>query len=154
MKHLKIFENKILDDILDKISEYGETSLTSWEREYLSSYDTPKSKEMEKEKSQRELKYISMGEYDPRKDDKSSYDAIGDKFGVEINWDDWDDEDIYQSRIEIFWDELDQNDMNEFLRDFKIVKEMETKPWHKLPEKVKSAFEHYLIQKGYIENKG
>jgi hypothetical protein len=49
MKYLKMFENKILDDILDKISEDGEKNLTTWEREYLAAFDTPKQKQMEAE---------------------------------------------------------------------------------------------------------
>ena len=91
MKYLKIFENKILDDILDKISLEGEKNLTSWEREYLASYeDIHKRKKMEDDKSERDKKednYKSLGEYDPREDDTDFYKKLGDDTGVGDNMD-------------------------------------------------------------------
>ena len=38
MKHIKTFENSIVDNILDKISSNGIESLTPIEREYLNKY--------------------------------------------------------------------------------------------------------------------
>ena len=38
MKYLKLFENKLLDDIIDKMSSQGKSSLTELEQEYLNSY--------------------------------------------------------------------------------------------------------------------
>jgi len=56
MKYLKVFESKILDDILDKILADGEKTLTSWEKEYMASFgDDNKIKEMEQDFKHREV---------------------------------------------------------------------------------------------------
>lgn len=42
MKYIKKYENKILDNILDKIYDTGMESLTNLEKEYLNKYSTDK----------------------------------------------------------------------------------------------------------------
>lgn len=156
MKYLKIFENKILDDILDKISEDGEKNLTSWEREYLASYsDTTKINKMEKEKEERERKAKSLGSYDPREDDTDFYKNVGGDFGMGEEMDDYmknmSDDQYFQDRLQVMWDSLYEEDMDEFFVKYKIVNELIDKPWDKLPEKVKELFGEFLLWKGYID---
>jgi hypothetical protein len=156
MKYLKIFENKILDDILDKISEDGEKNLTSWEKEYLASFgDENKRNQMEKEKKEKEKKSKSLGSYDPRKDDTDFYKNIGDEFGMGDEMSDYiknmSDDDYIQNKIMIMWDSLYEEDMDEFFNKYKIMNEFIDKPWDELPEKVKELFGEYLLWKGYID---
>jgi len=156
MKYLKVFENKILDDILDKISQDGEKNLTSWEREYLASYsDSHKIKQMEIEKEEKEKNIKSLGSYDPRKDDTDFYKEMGDKFGIGDEMSSYmknmSDDEYFQQKLSIMWDSLYEEDMDEFFMKYKIVNELIDKPWDKLPEKVKELFGKYLIWKGYID---
>jgi hypothetical protein len=162
MKYLKVFESKILDDILDKISNEGEKTLTSWEREYLASYDdVHKRTKMEDEHKKREAsakekddKYKSFGEYDPREDDTDFYKELGDLTGVGDDMDNFlknmSDEDYKEGQLEQFWDMIDDEDINEFFDSFHVYGDYGTTRWEDLPKDVKQKFQMYLIQKGYI----
>ena len=163
MKYLKVFESKILDDILDKISKDGEGSLTSWEREYLASFDdVHKRKEMEEDHKKREAsskekddKYKSFGEYDPRKDDTDFYKEMGDDVGVGGDMDAYlkgmSDDEYEENQIEIFWDMIDDEDINEFFDSFHVYGDFGTTRWEDLPKEVQQKFQMYLVQKGYIK---
>lgn len=123
MKYIKLFEKKVLDDILDKISS-GENP-TDWEKKYLNVYGTPEADEMEEE-----LKPELPAAF---RNDESEV-----------------DEEIDDNRVVDMWDELDGEDMLEFMSQYKIVPEFSNKPWHKLPDTVKEKFSLYLQQKGFI----
>lgn len=72
MKYVKLFESKLLDDILDKILSDGKESLTRWEKEFLSKHGTPEGDKMEQELNEKpskdvdkyELLWIELDEYD------------------------------------------------------------------------------------------
>jgi len=163
MKYLKVFESKILDDILDKISDKGEHSLTAWEREYLASYeDVHKRNEMEKEHKKREASsaerddsYKSLGQYDPRKDDTDFYKELGNDVGVGNDMDTFlknmSDEEYEENQLEIFWDRIDDEDLNEFFDRFSINGSYGTTTWDDLPKEVKKLFKTFLVQKGFID---
>lgn len=159
MKYLKIFENKILDDILDKISANGEKELTSWEREYLASYgDVHKRNQLEEERGKKEDKEEtkkSFGEYDPRKDDTDFYKEMGGAAGVGGDMDEFmknmSDEEYKKNQIEIFWDKMTDDDINEFFDRFDVYGDYGTKTWPNIPDELKQKFVQFLIQKGYIE---
>ena len=93
MKYIKLFENKILDDILDKISEKGKESLTKLELDYLKSMESdeegrtidPYATEKVRKKMEREKEIKNFSKFDPRKDDKLK------KYGFDFR--DWSDED-------------------------------------------------------------
>ncbi len=129
MKHLKLFENKIMDDILDKISSTGEKSLTSWEKEYLLSIDTPRQIEMEDE-----LENDSTEEVNFENEESDILDS---------------EKDIHVQELEMFWDNLDDEDVNEFIETFQAGDHGTTR-WVDLPNDIKSKFQMYLVQKGYI----
>jgi len=163
MKYIKIFENKILDDILDKISEDGEKNLTSWEREYLASYgDIHKRTELENnmgksETNDDEKGHKSFGEYDPRKDDTDFYKELGDDVGVGSNMDDWiknmSDDEYKENQVEMFWDRLDDDEINDFFDRFSIRGDFATKTWEQIPKELKNTFIQYLLQMGYIDKR-
>jgi len=159
MKYLKIFENKILDDILDKINDNGERDLTSWEREYLASFsDVHKRTQLEKEQEIRNKEaqgHKSFGEYDPREDNTEFYKQLGADFGVGDDMENWinnmSDEDYKENQIEIFWDKLTDEEINDFFDRFSVEGNFGTKTWDQLPKDIKNVFITYLIQMGYIE---
>lgn len=134
MKYLKIFENKILDDILDKISDNGEKDLTSWEREYLAAFDTPKQQEMEEE-----LNTPPKAEVEDEVSSNTIEDIIN-SGGVEDN----------EKEFEMFWEKLTDDELNEFFDSFSVYGDYGTTRWEELPQDVKNLFVTYLIQKGYI----
>ena len=164
MKHIKLFENKFLDDILDKLSSDGMDSLTELEKEYLNKYDTSDENKIEREiernreetnKQEQKIKrYQDMGKYDPREDKEGHefYNNVAKSFGLDdMTFDKWSDEEIDMTRISIFWDEMDDEDIKEFLYDYKIIGDMVTTPWDKLPDNVKQMFGEYLSRKGFID---
>ena len=136
MKYLKIFETKILDDILDKISKDGEKNLTSWEREYLASFDTPKQKKMESELEDKPV-------YSGNEEEISSM-TIDDI----INSEEINDSD---KEIEMYWEKLSDDEINDFFDRFSIRGDYATKTWEQLPKELKNVFIQYLIQMGYLK---
>jgi hypothetical protein len=134
MKYLKFFENKILDEILDKISDNGEKDLTSWEREYLAAFDTPKQKEMEEElnkppkiETEEEISSMSI-------DDIINSEEMGD-----------------DKEIEMYWEKLTDEEINDFMDRFGVQGDYATKRWEELPNELKNVFIQYLIQMGYLK---
>lgn len=139
MKYLKVFETKILDDILDKISEEGETSLNSWERKYLSSYDDVHTRtKLEAEKEREE---------NPSKEFEEPVDDI-----ETIDNDDLDDY-IIDDQVSILWEIIDTDVVNEFFDKFDIggYDKYSTTRWNDLPKELQNAFKTYLKQKGHIK---
>lgn len=126
MKYIKLFEKKVLDDILDKMNK-GETP-TDWEKKYLKVYGTPEADSMEDE--------LKPELPDAFKDDGKIVGDFGDEF---------DDE-----RIIEFWDELDTEDMTEFLTQYKVMPEFSNQTWHKLSDGIKDRFSEFLQKKGLI----
>jgi flavin-dependent dehydrogenase len=65
----------------------------------------------------------------------------GKEFAIDnMNFDDWSDEDIEDGKYSHLWDGLYDEDMDWFIKQFKIPEEMTQYPWHKLPIKVKENF--------------
>lgn len=84
MKHLKSFENNMLDNILDKITKSGIDSLSSNEKEYLDKFSKDKpTKEIEKEINAKTYS-DSIGPYDAviKLTDIEQYDEDKQWFGV------------------------------------------------------------------------
>ena len=138
MKHLKLYENKILDDILDKISDDGEKNLTSWEREYLASFDDyHKRVEMEKEKRNVEKPVFIEDELDPSMypNDDGTIDPVEDEF----------------SESEDHWNSVDDSDLNDFFEKFELPGNYGDTQWDNIPREIKKMFKSFLLQKGYIE---
>jgi len=136
MKYLKIFENKILDDILDKISDNGEKDLTAWEREYLASYDTPKQQEMEAELNAP----IEV-------EDEVSSSTIDDIINSGGDMDDPKED----KEVEMYWEKLTDDEINDFMDRFSIQGDYATKRWEELPNELKNVFIQYLVQMGYLK---
>lgn len=146
MKYLKLFENKVLDNILDKINLTGMDSLTSLEKEFLDKYgygDTDKHKEVEKELIDRDTKYHDAVKYDPREDDFFK--------GSSMDFSDWDDKEIEESRYDVMWEGLYDEDMDSFLKTYKLPNDTREQPWDKLYPKIKEFFKEYLLNIGLME---
>jgi len=138
MKYLKVFENKILDDILDKISDNGEKDLTAWEREYLAAFDTPKQKAMEDDLE-------NPKEEEEVQDEVSSttIDDIINSGGIDDSGED--------KELEMFWDKLTDEEINDFFDRFGVQGDYATRKWEELPNDLKNTFIQYLVQMGYIK---
>lgn len=153
MKYIKLFENKILDDILDKISEKGKDSLTKLELDYLKSMKSDKDgrtidpdatkKVLNQINRERDIKNFSK--YDPREDD------ILKKSGFDFN--DWSDDDIDDGKLHILWDEFNDEEMNNFIKSYGLNNNIKNLPWEKLPEDIQEFFQVYLYENDLLKTK-
>ncbi|MDY0270314.1 hypothetical protein [Trichloromonas sp.] len=144
MKYLKLYENKILDDILDKISEKGKDSLTSLELDYLNNYYTSDKDKYEKEINKtKELK--DKSKYDPR-EDKEFFDKVGMDFG------DWSDKDIDDGKLHIIWDKLSDELMNRFIKSNDLDDEISNIAWQNLDTDIKELFQVFLYENDIIKS--
>ena len=152
MKYLKLFEANMLDNILDKISKKGMGSLTVLEKEFLDKYSKGEHQEVEKKIKQKEDKYKSILTYDPREDDTDFYKEAGKPFGIEdMNFRDWTDEEIEDGKYQQLWDALYDEDMNIFLRQYKLPDNVEEIPWDKLPPQIQKSFKTYIKDIGMLD---
>jgi len=152
MKYLKLFENKVLDDILDKISKDGMDSLTDLEKDFLDKFGDNKHQQAETKIKEREKNYKGVLSYDPREDDTDFYKEAGKDFGIDnMNFDDWSDEEIEDGKYSHLWDGLYDEDMDSFMRQYKIPEELSQMPWDKLPVKVKENFRKYIKDIGMLD---
>jgi len=153
MKYIKLFENKILDDILDKISEKGKDSLTKLELDYLKSMESdedgrtidPHATKKVLSQMDRERDIKNFSKYDPRKDDKLK------KSGFDFN--DWSDDDINDGRLHILWDEFNDEEMNNFIKSYNLDNNIKDLTWDKLPENIQEFFQVYLYENDLLKTK-
>jgi len=152
MKHLRLFENKTLDDILDKISKSGMGSLTSLEKDFLDKYSSGDHKEVEQELKNKKEKYKGIMTYDPREDDTDFYKEVGQSFGIDdMNFKNWSDKEIEDGKYGILWDQLYDEDMNSFLRKYNLPDTINETPWDKLPKSVSKLFKEYIKDIGMLD---
>jgi hypothetical protein len=145
MKYIKLFENKILDDILDKMLDKGKDSLTKLELDYLNAMQNNKESQVEnKMKKHDDLK--NMAQYDPRKD-SDFYKKIG------MSFDEWSDDDISDGKLNILWDKLPNEDMENFLKSNELDDEIGQLPWHKLDDEIQEYFKVYLYENDILKSK-
>jgi len=150
MKYLKIFENKTLDDILDKISRSGMSSLTELEKEFLDKYSRGEHKEVEQKIKEKLNKVKSFIDYDPRKDN-DFYKEMGDDNGLNMDFSNWSNEDIEEGRCEILWEQMYDEDMNNFLGKYNLPAELREKPWDKLPQYIQKYFKQFIKDIGMFD---
>lgn len=145
MKYLKLYENKILDDILDKISDKGKESLTKLELDYLNNYYTSDKNKYEKEINKtKDLK--NTLEYDTR-NDKEFFDDMG------MNFSDWSDDDIEEGKLHILWDDLSDELMKNFIKSNELDDEISKKPWQNLNDDIKELFQVFLYENDILVSK-
>lgn len=141
---MKLFENKILDDILDKISKYGKETLTPLELKLLNSYSNKEDTyELEEEYKKKRNVVDSLFSYDPR-EDAEFYDELSRVSGVPFNWADTSQEEIDEGRYEILWDTLSLEDIEHFMQYFSLKHEINELPWNKLDNSIKQKFIKYI----------
>lgn len=145
MKYLKLFENKTLDDILDKMLAHGKESLTKLELDYLKAMETGDESKVKK-KMDREADLKSVKDYDPRKD-KEFFDDLG------MDFSNWSDKDIEEGRISILWDEFNPEEMDNFIKSYELDDSIKNSSWDKLPNDVKEYFQVYLYENDLIKTK-
>jgi hypothetical protein len=144
MKYLKLYENKILDDILDKISDKGKESLTKLELDYLNNYYTSDKNKYEKEINKtKDLK--NTYQYDPRKDNEF-FDEIG------MDFSNWSDDEINDGKLNIIWDELSNELMNNFIKSNDLDDKISKKSWQNLPNDIKELFQVFLYENDIIKS--
>ena len=147
MKYIKKFENKVLDNILDKISKYGMKSITATEKEYLDNFYKGDVSDIEKKIVGRRNRVSSLWEYDPR-EDKEFFGELGDESGVNFDFDKYDDDMIEQGRYSIMWDELEDSDVDHFVDVFDITDAKNDKGhyfgWEMLSDETREKFKQYI----------
>ena len=152
MKYVKLFENHMLDIILDKIGKSGMGSLTSSEKDFLDKFSKGEHQELEKELNDKKDIYKGILSYDPRKDDTNFYKEAGQQFGIEdMNFKDWSEEEIEDSKYSILWDQLWDEDMAGFLKQYKLPDNINEVAWDKLPPNIKNSFKKYIKDIGLLD---
>jgi predicted oxidoreductase (fatty acid repression mutant protein) len=152
MKYLKLFENKTLDNILDKINKEGMSSLTDLEKDFLDKFSSGDYKEAERKIKNKKDTYKSILTYDPREDNPNVYKEIGQTFGVEdMSFKNWSDKEIEDEKYSILWNQLYDEDMNSFLRKYNLPDHIEETPWNKLPKSVTKMFKEYIKDIGMLD---
>lgn len=151
MKHLKLFENKTLDDILDKISKGGMSSLTELEKDFLDKFSNGDHKAAEQSIKNRNATYKGIMNYDPREDDPDVYKEIGSVFGVDMNFNTWSDKEIEHNKYGILWDQMYDDDMNTFLRKNNLPDNIAELPWDKLPKPIVKIFKQHIKDIGMLD---
>jgi uncharacterized protein DUF6576 len=143
MKHVKLYENKVLDDILDKISDKGYDSLTTIEKEYMDNYDSDKGEDIKSQIETGKDNYETGKEYDPR-DDKEFFAELG------IDFSNWTDEQIEDGRYLLMWDELRDEDMEEFVHVNGYPIDIAKQPWDNLHISIRTKFKNYIDDSGML----
>lgn len=151
MKHLRLFENKTLDDILDKISKSGMGSLTELEKDFLDKYSKGEHKAAEQSIKNRNAAYKGIMKYDPRDDDPDVYKEMGKPFGVDMDFSKYTDQEIEDGKYAILWDQLYDDDMNSFLRRYNLPDDIFETPWDKLPKSVVKLFKQHIKDIGMLD---
>lgn len=152
MKYLKLFENKTLDDILDKINKEGMSSLTELEQDFLDKFSSGDHKEVERKIKNKKDTYKEILSYDPRNDDQEAYKEIGQAFGIQdMNFKNWSDKEIKEEQYSHLWDQLYDEDMNSFLRKYRLPDTIIETPWDKLPKSVTKMFKDYIKDIGMLD---
>ncbi len=151
MKYLKLFENKILDDLLDKISKSGMGSLTELEKDFLDKFSKGEHKAAEQSINNRNNSYKGILQYDPRKDDPEVFKEIGQQFSVDMNFSNMTDKEIEDGRFEHLWDQLYDDDMNSFLGRYNLPQETSEIPWDKLPKSIVKVFKQHIKDIGMLD---
>lgn len=127
MKHLKLFETKVLDDILDKLSDTGYDSLTDLEKDYLNNYDENSSKTRDYEK-----KINSPTSYKYENDDTEDIDELEPPTEKSDN--------IYED----MWNKLAEPDFESFIKEFSLPDELIKYSWRDVPPQFKVKFKKFI----------
>ena len=100
MRYLKLFENKTLDDILDKINKEGMSSLTDLEKDFLDKFSSGDHKDVERQIKNKKDTNKGILAYDPRTDDPDFYKEVGKEFGLEdMSFKNWSDKEIEDGKF-------------------------------------------------------
>lgn len=148
-----INENKVLDNILDKMSQYGKEALTKKELEFLGKYSTESDfTDAEKEIVNRANRIKGSLAYDPR-EDTEFFKELSDESGIDFNFSKFNDEEMEDGHYDILWNDFEEDDIYHFAEYFKITdeelkkkldNELVIKPWHELSPETKSKFKNYV----------
>lgn len=131
MKYIKIYEDKFLDDILDKINIAGIDNLSDLEKEYLNKYDKPDHNKIKTAllKSQEENKLNTLFH--------------------NINLTDIDD---FENDIKKYWYSLDKKDMKDFIDSNELDDDIINNEWEDLTKDIQEQFQVFLFELGIIED--
>jgi len=122
MKYLKLFENKILDDILDKMLDQGKESLTKLEQEYLDSYNDVH-------------KNTSIGQKIKKQNEPDVVETIDD------------DQEVIR-----LWEELSEEDTKNFIKSNELDEDIILAHWNDLSDDIKELFQVYLYENDLLGN--
>ena len=152
MKYLKLYEQNMLDTILDKINNGGMGSLTSLEKDFLDKYSRGEHQEVEKEIQNKKNTYKGILNYDHRKDDTDFYQETGKAFAIDdMSFKNWSDKDIEDGKYQQLWDKLYDEDMDSFLRQYKLPDSVNDISWDKLPPQIQKYFKTYIKDIGMLD---
>ena len=135
-----------IDKILDKIIRYGMDSLSDMDREYLGN---PSSQELNQLIKKRKDRIESLWSYDPR-EDTEFFDELSSGVGHNFDFSKYSDEDIEEGRYSIMYDEVDEDDLLEFMKIFKISdddmrnEDGTFRGWTQLDNDIQDKFKDYI----------
>ena len=128
MRHLKLFENNTLDNILDKISDNGMDSLTDLEREFLKKYNS--------------------GNYQDVEDKLTGKNNQKSLSGIDK---DYTDVETADNKYAELWNLLYDEDMAVFTNTYRLPYDITEKPWNSLPKYVHGYFIEYVKEAGLLD---
>lgn len=141
MKHIKLFENLLLDKILDKISDTGMNSLTKLEKEYLDKISSKKDKDFESEYYDRNVSLTDEPEPEPGTEYKEE--TFTDSDTIEL-------EEVDEEMLEHFWSDLPDEHFRKFMFEYNIPNAAGGTRWSLLDGQIKTFFKTFLFDNGFI----
>ena len=142
MKYIKLFENKVLDDILDKISKNGKSSLTDLEKDFLNNYGTNKQSSVENKLMKKDEPYKDVLTDTQR--NPESYDDFSDE-------DSGDYSDADDKKYKDLWMQLYDEDMDNFMRKYRLPEDIVQLPWNQLHNRIKTYFKNFIKDIGLLD---
>lgn len=138
MKHIKLYETIVIDEILDKISDTGMDSLSDYEKDYLKSFKNKNEDEIDIEFREKKDEYIEP------QNDPAIYD-----------YDNYSDDDLLndetdEEMLEDFWNSLPEEEFDEFIDRYNIPQEAGQTKWALLNGQIKTIFKNFLLDQGHI----
>lgn len=135
LKLFKIFENQLMDDLLDKINIVGYEDLTSLEKKILDAISKGDDEFIENIKK-RNYDYYKILKEDPRN-------IIPEEAAKQMT-----KEDVIEVQLMTLWDFMHKDDISSFIEEFDYISDVEKMPWDKLPRNIQKDF--YKFSKRYI----
>ena len=140
MKHIKLFENVVIDKILDKIADTGMESLTDLEKDYLNKISSKSDKDFDAIYYDRNASLANEPEKEPGTEYKEeTYTDSG-----------LEEPEIDEEMLEHFWTDLPDDEFRKFMAVYNIPNAAGGTRWNLLDGQIKTFFKQFLLDSGHI----